>query len=94
MKDEKPYRRKLTIDDKIKEMAESDARFDGYKDGLIHLSSVNKERYMRRAERSFYALQKLVWDNFGRNHHWPRLDDLRVTSTETITGTVIRNKDV
>lgn len=88
MKDDKPYRRKLTIDDKIRAIAESDARFDGYTDGLVHLSKVNKDRYLKRAERSFYALQKLIWENFGRNEFWPKLDDLRAVSSETIVGTV------
>ncbi len=87
MKDNKPYRRKLTIDDKIKAMAESDARFDGYENGLVHLSKVNRDRYIKRAERSFYALQKLIWTNFGRNEFWPMVDDLRAVSKETLTGT-------
>lgn len=95
MKDQKPFKRKLTIDDKIKVMADSDAKFDGYHDGLVHLSKVNRDRYIKRAERSFYALQKLIWENFGRNENWPRLDDLRMTSDENMTSTVkIKERNV
>jgi hypothetical protein len=49
------------LEGKIWVMAESDARFDGYSD-LLAMPKTQRKRYLDRAERSYYALQQLTYD--------------------------------